>query len=113
MKAMDILFRLAALCGGQVADDLPGWGSIDQLLALWAEYELTTKGGQNTAWSEGLKRAHDVGTDDDQEAADRQAVDAEDGGAATTGWSTCPPGPNWRSAASTSSWKWAMRPARW
>jgi hypothetical protein len=82
MKAMDILFRLAALRGGQVADELPGWGSIDQLTALWAEYELTTKGGQNMAWSEGLKRAYDVGTDDDQDAADRQAVDAEDTGTA-------------------------------
>jgi hypothetical protein len=80
MKAMDILFRLAALRGGQVADELPGWGSIEQLLALWAEYELTTKGGQNMSWSEGLKRAYDVGTDDDQDAADRQAVDAEDAG---------------------------------
>ncbi|MYX75088.1 protein rep [Streptomyces sp. SID3915] len=80
MKAMDILFRLAALRGGQVADELPGWGSIDQLLALWAEYELTTKGGQNMAWSEGLKRAYGIGTDDDQDAADRQAVDAEDAG---------------------------------
>ena len=80
MKAMDILFRLAALRGGQVANDLPGWGSIDQLAALWSEYELTTKGGQNMAWSEGLKRAYDIGTDDDQDAADRQAVDAEDAG---------------------------------
>ena len=80
MKAMDILFRLAALRGGQVANDLPGWGSIDQLAALWSEYELTTKGGQNMAWSEGLKRAYDIGTDDDQDAADRQAVDAEDTG---------------------------------
>lgn len=82
MKAMDILFRLAALRGGQVADDLPGWGSIEQLAALWSEYELTTKGGQNMAWSEGLKRAYDIGTDDDQDAADRQAVDAEDAGTA-------------------------------
>lgn len=81
MKAMDILFRLAALRGGQVAEELPGWGSIDQLLAMWAEYELTTKGAQNMTWSEGLKRAYDVGTDDDQDAADRQAVDAEDAGA--------------------------------
>lgn len=80
MKAMDILFRLAALRGGQVADELPGWGSIEQLLAMWAEYELTTKGGQNMTWSEGLKRAYDIGTDDDQDAADRQAVDAEDAG---------------------------------
>ncbi|MET9929406.1 MULTISPECIES: hypothetical protein [Streptomyces] len=82
MKAMDILFRLAALRGGQVADELPGWGSIEQLLALWAEYELTTKGGQNMAWSEGLKRAYGIDTDDDQNAADRQAVDAEDAGTA-------------------------------
>lgn len=82
MKAMDILFRLAALRGGQVAEELPGWGSIEQLLAMWAEYELTTKGGQNMSWSEGLKRAYDVGTDDDQDVADRQAVDAEDAGAA-------------------------------
>ena len=80
MKAMDVLFRLAALRGGQLAEDLPGWGSIEQLEALWAEYELTTKGGQNMAWSEGLKRAYDIGTDEDQGAADRQAVDAEDGG---------------------------------
>ncbi|MFJ3366460.1 hypothetical protein [Streptomyces anthocyanicus] len=78
MKAMDILFRLAALRGGQTADDLPGWGSIEQLVALWAEYELTTKGGQNMAWSEGLKRAYGIGTDENQDAADRQAVDAED-----------------------------------
>ncbi|NEC27661.1 hypothetical protein G3I20_14095 [Streptomyces sp. SID8111] len=78
MKAMDILFRLAALRGGQAADDLPGWGSIEQLAALWAEYELTTKGGQNMAWSEGLKRAYGIGTDENQDAADRQAVDAED-----------------------------------
>lgn len=78
MKAMDILFRLAALRGGQVADELPGWGSIEQLAALWAEYELTTKGGQNMAWSEGLKRAYGIGTDENQDAADRQAVDAED-----------------------------------
>jgi hypothetical protein len=82
MKAMDILFRLAALRGGQVADDLPGWGSIDQLAVLWSEYELTTKGGQNMAWSEGLKRAYGIGTDENQDAADRQAVDAEDAGAA-------------------------------
>lgn len=82
MKAMDILFRLAALRGGQFADELPGWGSIEQLAALWAEYELTTKGGQNMAWSEGLKRAYDIGTDEDQDAADRQAVDAEDAGTA-------------------------------
>lgn len=81
MKAMDILFRLAALRGGQVADDLPGWGSIDQLAVLWSEYELTTKGGQNMAWSEGLKRAYGIGTDENQDAADRQAVDAEDAGA--------------------------------
>lgn len=81
MKAMDILFRLAALRGGQVADELPGWGSIDQLTALWAEYELTTKGGQNMTWSEGVKRAYGIGTDEDQDAADRQAVDAEDAGA--------------------------------
>lgn len=81
MKAMDILFRLAALRGGQVADDLPGWGSIEQLAALWSEYELTTKGGQNMAWSEGLKRAYGIGTDENQDAADRQAVDAEDAGA--------------------------------
>lgn len=78
MKAMDILFRLAALRGGQVAEELPGWGSIEQLAALWAEYELTTKGGQNMAWSEGLKRAYGIGTDENQDAADRQAVDAED-----------------------------------
>jgi hypothetical protein len=77
---MDILFRLAALRGGQVADELPGWGSIEQLAALWAEYELTTKGGQNMAWSEGLKRAYGIGTDEDQNAADRRAVDAEDVG---------------------------------
>ncbi|MGW1902967.1 hypothetical protein ACWCQB_37625 [Streptomyces hirsutus] len=82
MKAMDILFRLAALRGGQVADDLPGWGSIEQLAALWSEYELTTKGGQNMAWSEGLKRAYGIGTDENQDAADRQAVDAEDAGTA-------------------------------
>lgn len=82
MKAMDILFRLAAMRGGQVADDLPGWGSIDQLAALWSEYELTTKGGQNMAWSEGLKRAYGIGTDENQDAADRQAVDAEDAGTA-------------------------------
>ncbi|MFJ4008165.1 hypothetical protein ACIPWL_32625 [Streptomyces sp. NPDC090023] len=82
MKAMDILFRLAALRGGQLAEDLPGWGSIDQCTVLWAEYELTTKGGQNMAWSEGLKRAYDIGTDENQDAADRQAVDAEDAGTA-------------------------------
>ena len=82
MKAMDILFRLAALRGGQVADDLPGWGSIEQLAVLWSEYELTTKGGQNMAWSEGLKRAYGIGTDENQDAADRQAVDAEDAGTA-------------------------------
>ena len=82
MKAMDVLFRLAALRGGQIGTDLPGWGSIEQLAALWAEYELTTKGGQNMAWSEGLKRAYDIGTDEDQTAADRQAVDAEDAGTA-------------------------------
>ncbi|ROQ22691.1 hypothetical protein EDD98_7718 [Streptomyces sp. PanSC19] len=82
MKAMDILFRLAALRGGQVADELPGWGSIEQLAVLWSEYELTTKGGQNMAWSEGLKRAYGIGTDENQDAADRQAVDAEDAGAA-------------------------------
>ncbi|MFB7957974.1 hypothetical protein [Streptomyces sp. NPDC056045] len=82
MKAMDILFRLAALRGGQDSAELPGWGNIEQLTALWAEYELTTKGGQNMTWSEGLKRAYDIGTDDDQTAADRKAVDAEDAGTA-------------------------------
>lgn len=81
MKAMDILFRLAALRGGQFADELPGWGSIEQLEALWAEYELTTKGGQNMTWSEGLKRAYGIGTADG-EAGDREAVDAEDAGTA-------------------------------
>jgi hypothetical protein len=80
MKAMDILFRLAAMRGGQVPEELAGWGSIEQCDALWAEYELTTKGGQNMAWSEGLKRAYGIGTDEDQDVADRQAVDAEEAG---------------------------------
>ncbi|MFC8013201.1 hypothetical protein [Streptomyces cinereoruber] len=78
LKPMDLLHRLTRLEGGEVPEDVPGWGSRVQLSALWMEYELATRGRQNMAWSEGLKRAYGITSDEDQDAADRGAVDMED-----------------------------------
>ena len=55
MTPFEMLGRIGDLMGGVPEDDAAGHGSLDWLLALWAEYEVAVSGRRAIEWTRYLR----------------------------------------------------------